>query len=456
MPRRSVPSYRFHKPSGQAVVTVRTQCGVRRDIYLGVYNSPESRAEYGRVIAELATDPANGPSPAGSAGVRTLAPTVDEVLLAFWKHAERHYRTPDQKPTTEVEEIRRSIIPLRRLYGHTPAGQFGPLGLEAVRREMIAAGWCRTLINRRIDRVKRVFKWATSQELVAPSVYQAIRTLPGLRRGRTDARESEPVKPVDPAHVAATLPFLPRHLRCMVELQQLTGMRPGEVCRLRLGEVERTGEVWVYRPGQHKTAHRGTTRTVHLGPRAQTAVAAFLRGDHPPPSGWGYVQLDDPHQRNARLVMADSYQDAGRVRDAALLRDTARDVVLVGGCVIDPAATLFCPFSAREDRLRDARAKRKTKVPPSQVSRRRAKPQLTPASEYTPHTYAHAVRVAAGKAGAPHWHPNQLRHTFGTEVRKVHGLEAAQVLLGHARADVTQVYAERDTALAAKVAAEIG
>ena len=57
---------------------------------------------------------------------------------------------------------------------------------------------------------------------------------------------------------------------------------------------------------------------------------------------------------------------------------------------------------------------------------------------------------------AHRWAPNQLRHTFATEVRKVHGLEAAQVLLGHARADVTQVYAERNLALAARVANMIG
>jgi hypothetical protein len=56
MPRSpSVPSYRLHRPSGQAVVTIRTASGERRDVYLGAYNSPESRAEYGRIIAELAT-----------------------------------------------------------------------------------------------------------------------------------------------------------------------------------------------------------------------------------------------------------------------------------------------------------------------------------------------------------------------------------------------------------------
>src|SRR5262249_3125333 len=54
------------------------------------------------------------------------------------------------------------------------------------------------------------------------------------------------------------------------------------------------------------------------------------------------------------------------------------------------------------------------------------------------------------------WFPNQLRHTFATQVRREHGLEAAQVLLGHSRADVTQVYAERDVKKAQDVARKIG
>jgi site-specific recombinase XerD len=54
------------------------------------------------------------------------------------------------------------------------------------------------------------------------------------------------------------------------------------------------------------------------------------------------------------------------------------------------------------------------------------------------------------------WMPNQLRHTFGTDVRREHGLEAAQVMLGHAKADVTQIYAERNEALSVTIAAKRG
>ena len=56
----------------------------------------------------------------------------------------------------------------------------------------------------------------------------------------------------------------------------------------------------------------------------------------------------------------------------------------------------------------------------------------------------------------PHWHANQLRHSKATEIRQQFGLEAAQVILGHAKADITQVYAERDTRLAVEVSMKIG
>ena len=54
------------------------------------------------------------------------------------------------------------------------------------------------------------------------------------------------------------------------------------------------------------------------------------------------------------------------------------------------------------------------------------------------------------------WCPNRLRHSAATEIRKQYGLEAAQVVLGHAAADVTQVYAERDLELARRVIGEAG
>jgi hypothetical protein len=46
-PAPRVPNYRRHKPTGQAVVTLNG-----RDIYLGKWNTKESRTEYDRIIGE--------------------------------------------------------------------------------------------------------------------------------------------------------------------------------------------------------------------------------------------------------------------------------------------------------------------------------------------------------------------------------------------------------------------
>ena len=95
---------------------------------------------------------------------------------------------------------------------------------------MVDAGMCRTNINRTVHRIKRVFSWGVENELVPPAVYQALQAVSSLRAGRTDARESDPVLPVDEGTVNGTLPHLSRVVADMVRLQLLCGMRPGEVC----------------------------------------------------------------------------------------------------------------------------------------------------------------------------------------------------------------------------------
>ena len=66
------------------------------------------------------------------------------------------------------------------------------------------------------------------------------------------------------------------------------------------------------------------------------------------------------------------------------------------------------------------------------------------------------IRYACKKAGIESWAPSQLRHSAATELRKRFGLEAAQVVLGHSQANVTQVYAERDMQKGIEVARRIG
>ena len=158
----AVPSYRLHKQSGQGIVTLSG-----KDFLLGPHGSAASRTEYHRLTAEWL---ANGRQLGGSHVARL---TVNELILAFWRHAKAYYRK-DGRPTSEVELARYALKQLKDLYGTTVAAEFRPLSLQAVRERMIGLRWCRKTINGHVDRIRRMFKWAVSQELVPPNVHHGL------------------------------------------------------------------------------------------------------------------------------------------------------------------------------------------------------------------------------------------------------------------------------------------
>ena len=124
--------------------------------------------------------------------------------------------------------------------------------------------------------------------------------------------------------------------------------------------------------------------------------------------------------------------------------------VHVNGREVYLADEKFC-FSPEESVARTRQRQQKLKDKP--WKRTAARP---PAERYKVESYRVAIRRGCKMAGVEVWTPNQLRHTGATEIRKKYGLEAAQVICGHERADVTQVYAERDRELAERVAREVG
>lgn len=402
MPRRAnpVPTYRLHKPSGQAVATVRTPGGGRHDVYLGPYDSEESRREYARLLAADSPPPATPTGKPAAVAPPTVL-TVNEVFVRFLKYADGYYRRPDGTPTTEPRDYRLCSRVVRPLFGSLPAAEFGPRALKTVRQAMIDAKLARTLINQRAGRVVRVFKWAVAEELIPETVYRALTAVPGLQKGRCEAKETEPVKPVEWKLVKATLPHLNPVLKAMVLVQWYSGCRPGEVCQMRAADIDRTGDVWRYCVKKHKTVRSGKARVVALGRKAQAVLGRFLAG-------------------------------------------------------ADPEEYLFSPVRAVAMRRAERRAKRKTKVQPSQVSRAKASPRKRPGLRYTPRSYHQAIRLACLNAGLAHWHPHQLRHAFATRANRMFGIEEVQTALGHATLSATQVYAERAVDKAVEVAKSIG
>jgi integrase len=204
----------------------------------------------------------------------------------------------------------------------------------------------------------------------------------------------------------------------------LTGMRPGEVCNLRPMDIDRSSDVWEYRPGSHKTEHHGRSRTVYLGPQAKEILAKYL--------------------------------------------------------FREPSEHCFSPSESRQWFRDQATQARKTPKSCGNRVGKRSKPVKKSANSRKPRqffdssSYGQAIQYACAKAWpAPaavksdatqlkpwiqshRWAPNQIRHTQATAIRKQFGLEAAQVILGHASADVTQIYAERDAEKARDIIRQIG
>src|SRR5262249_53976056 len=135
MPKsRGVPSYRLKKCEGRryGVVTLPDGAGGRREVSLGKYGTKESRAEYARVIAEWEAADRRLPQATAANDL-----TINELILAYWSHAQEHYRHADGTPTGELDDLRLSFRPLKEMYGHTLAKEFGPLALKAIRQKLI-------------------------------------------------------------------------------------------------------------------------------------------------------------------------------------------------------------------------------------------------------------------------------------------------------------------------------
>ena len=353
---------------------------------------------------------------------------------------------------TERAYVTLALRPLQRLYGPTPAIDFGPLKLKTVRDEMIRLDWCRNTINRHVDRLKHVFKWAVGAELLPGEVHYRLVAIEPLQKNRSAARETPKVKAVPDAQVDAVLPFLSPQVRAMVELQRLTGARSGELCRMRTCDVDTSDKgMWIYRPPEHKTAHHDQVREIYIGPKARAILEPLLRPD---------VQ-----------------------------------------------AFIFSPAEAAGWHLEQRRKKRETPMTPSQLARaERSKRQSldrerAPGDHYTPNSFAEAIERACDVAFAPppelargrvktprgqkqmrletqrewrsrlgrekwaallkwqkhhRWHPHQLRHSFASKVRREAGADMVGTLLGDRSPAMVAIYAERDEKAARRVVAKIG
>ena len=420
-PHGTPPAYRCQKRKNGSDLGFVEVAGRRR--YLGPHNTPEGLEAYQRFVAEWRANHGVVP-PTGQAA------TVMELLHLFLKHAEAYYRGPDGELAKEYENHLPAIKILRTTCGRVRGADFTPRNLKAVRQAMIDLKWSRRHVNRQVVRLRSIFKWGVSEGLVPVAVHQALATLPGLRAGRCDAPESEPVGPVSKAEVRAIMPHVSRIVRDMILVQWHTGMRPGELVIMRPIDIDTAGETWFYRPAHHKTQLHGRQRVVPLGPKARKVVQRYL----------GRGKLD-----------AFMFSSADSAEQHQAMRHAER---------VTPMSCGNTPGTNKQE-----------------------KPRRQPGERFKTSTYARAIAYGC-QAAWPHpelskikrsklseeqkaelrkwnaehrWSPNQIRHAAATRIRKFAGLEMARVVLGHSTMAVTETYyAEADLGKAAKVMAKIG
>lgn len=301
---------------------------------------------------------------------------------------------------------------------------------------MVATGLARTTVNERVKRIRRMFRWLAANELVPATVYGALKAVDGLRRGETEAREPDPVRPVEISRVEATLPYLPDVVSDMCQLQLVTGMRSGELCRMRPKDIDRSGSVWRYTPSSHKTQYRGKERGVFLGRRAQAILLRYLARD---PEMCCFRPVDSEAKRRAaqhaaRVTPLSCGNKPGSNRKRAARRQPGDRYTPV---------TYYRAIVRGCDRAF---------APPAPLARRKGET----ARQWRERLSAKERKLLAEHRKAHRWTAHQLRHTMATRVRQQYGIEAAGILLGHSKLNSTEVYAERDYALAVRVAKKLG
>lgn len=379
MPRISVPRICRHKPSGRAYVRLNSATH-----YLGRWGSRAAQTAYRQLIINWE---ANGRQPA-------VAPdeiTIGEICTLYLTHLIEYFG----RGSKSIDHARIAIKALRKNYELIPAAKFGPRTLKAVQQEMVAAGATRSGINRATREIRRMFKWAVSDELIDESIYRALTTMEGLRRGHTPAPETAPILPVLDEHVEAIREYVASPVWAMICLQQLTAARPGEIVGLRATDFDRSGEVWTHTPPEHKMANAGRERILYFGARAQKIINKFTATR---PLG----------------------------------------------------AYLFSPREANAERHAGKSSRRPDQKPNGRITSR------VMGEKYTVASYRNAIARACRAAHTRHWTPNQLRHAAATKIRTEFGVEYAQVILGHSDVRVTQIYAEVDRQKAILVAQKMG
>jgi integrase len=275
----------------------RVRLSGNKFLYLGRWGSEEARDNYAAVVADvLAGREPTKPQPGRSRPVSSFS--VGELVAEFMRHADAYYRKSGRR--TSQFAVAAAALEFMAPFAAIPVERISFADLKLAREKMLGATklgppdangkrssvprLSRGTINRYCQLIVQAFRWAASESsapAAAAVAAQSLAVLRPLQRDRCAAPERAPVTAVELSVVNATLPHLAPVVKAMVKLQLYSAARPGEICSLKVGDIDRGGDVWFARPAGHKTAHHGKRRSIAFGPKCIAILQPLLVGRDP-------------------------------------------------------------------------------------------------------------------------------------------------------------------------------
>jgi integrase len=183
------------------------------------------------------------------------------------------------------------------MWGHLPVADFGPIRLIALRESWVKKKLARHTINAMTRRVRQVFKWGVSRELVPVDVLSRLQTVEPLQPNRGGRETSGTRGSVSWEVVQKTLEHLPPLIRSFVVVAFHSGARIGELAKLTTRMIDTTTDPWIAIIDQHKTSHKNKSRRLYFGPNAQTALQPFLLENQPDEPIFSPLRVDERQKK---------------------------------------------------------------------------------------------------------------------------------------------------------------
>lgn len=323
------------------------------------------------------------------------------VAMLFLKYIE--LRLP-KLHVTDQAHVRKVLGLLLDEFGNTPTDDFDSVAYRRAQEIVACEGlrkadgkkvWSFSHVNKLLKYLVAVLKWGVSRKLFSAANLLEIKTVEPVGKGDEvyELEVNEPRTEVPDHVILESLKYLTPILRDMVRIQRIAGMRPSEVCALRVEHVL-SAKDGVIEVREHKTARFGTRRYYAFTPDEMRILKRRC-------SGKGFDEyVFTP--RDAYLEAVEGQAIAPEKLDKALAR-----------------------YGEKYD---------------SHAYGRAIKRKLDAAREQG--------------AKIPHWTPYQIRHTFVTENSLKYGMEMASSLAGHKSLRTTEIYDHKAQRVAIRAACE--